>query len=41
MLQTISQISANDRAHKTVMEVIKSHILPIENDSLTDINFEQ
>ena len=32
MLQTISQISTKDRAHKAVMETVTSHILLVEND---------
>lgn len=33
MLQTISQISTNDRTHKAVMETATSHVLLIENDN--------
>ena len=33
MLQTILQISTNDRVHKAVMEAVTSHVLLIENDS--------
>lgn len=32
MLQTISQISTNDRAHKAVMAAATSHVLLVEND---------
>lgn len=32
MLQTISQISARDRAHKAGMKAVKSHVLLVEND---------
>lgn len=33
MLQTISQISTNDRTHKEVMKTVTSHVLLIENDN--------
>jgi DNA-binding response OmpR family regulator len=33
MLQTISQISTSDRAYKTVIKAVTSHILLIENDN--------
>jgi two-component system OmpR family response regulator len=33
MAQTISQISANDRAYKAVMKTATSHILLVDNDS--------
>jgi DNA-binding response OmpR family regulator len=33
MLQMTSQISAKDRAHKTVMEAVTSHVLLVENDN--------
>ena len=33
MLETISQISVNDRAHKSVTKAVTTHILLVENDS--------